>query len=631
MINFNEMNLKPEIIMALEDMGFENPMPIQEEVIPLVSSNLDVIAQAPTGTGKTCAFGIPVVNSVNLETEDVQVLILCPTRELVIQTENELKEVATYCKGIKILSIYGGQNIDRQLAGLRKKPQIIIGTTGRVMDHLRRRTLKLTTLKVLVLDEVDEMLDMGFREDIDIILETAPKQRQTLLFSATMPKEIIEISKRYQTDPVSVKTQHEESDIPNINQYYVSVEEAKKIDMLVEILKEKKYFLALVFCNTKKRVDELSSHLSSLGLNCDALHGDLRQHNRDKTMKKFRSGETQILVATDVAARGIDVNNIEAVFNFDVPHDEEYYVHRIGRTARANKDGDAYTFVSEKQSYVIKNFERYTKNVILKADFLKESQEISIDRKLFDKTLQLAKRGGVDAVKAFVETELETLRQKNSKIELLDITAALLLQLNDGDKVKTVTLSAPPKLAMKEGRGRGRQAGVKFFMNIGSRDKCDADSIAKFISLKANISPDKILGVNCLENYSFATVTDGLNDEMTSLNGMKFNKRILAVEEASNDRERKPAKKAAQSSTEIQNKPAPSAKPLRNFDKTKNSSYPKRDYKPTDDFSSSKPKSRSKNGTDNVRDISDGSASPKRKGYVAFNKKEKNTSSGRKN
>ena len=306
---------------------------------PPIFEGKDIIGQAQTGTGKTCAFGIPAIEMLDSSVSGVQVLVLCPTRELAIQVSEELKNVCKYKKGIKILPIYGGQSIDRQIMALKGKPQIIIGTPGRVMDHMRRHTLKLGSLKMIILDEADEMLNMGFREDIDIILEDIPADRQTLLFSATMPKEILELTKLYQKEPALIKTVHKELTIPSIEQFYLEVRESSKLELLCRLIDAKNIKLGLVFCNTKKRVDELTSSLQTRGYSAEALHGDMKQSERDRVMTKFRKGTIDILVATDVAARGIDVNNIEAVFNYDIPSDEEYYVHRIGQDRPCRKNG----------------------------------------------------------------------------------------------------------------------------------------------------------------------------------------------------------------------------------------------------------------------------------------------------
>ena len=362
---FKELNLSSEVQRALSEMGFEEATPIQSKAIPYILDGRDILGQAQTGTGKTCAFGIPAIDMVDPNVHGVQVLALCPTRELAIQVSEELKNVCKYKKGIKILPIYGGQSIDRQIMALKNKPQIIVGTPGRVMDHMRRRTLKLANLKMMILDEADEMLNMGFREDIDVILEDLPEERQTLLFSATISREIKEITKLYQKNPEHIVTVHKELTIPSIEQYYLEVRESSKLELLCRLIDAKNVKLGLVFCNTKKRVDELTSALQTRGYSAEALHGDMKQSERDRVMTKFRKGHIDILVATDVAARGIDVNNIEAVFNYDIPSDEEYYVHRIGRTGRAGKKGVSYSFVFGRDIFKLKDIQRYTKSEIL--------------------------------------------------------------------------------------------------------------------------------------------------------------------------------------------------------------------------------------------------------------------------
>ncbi len=361
---FKDLELSKEVQKAIMEMGFEEATPIQSKAIPHIMNKSDVIGLAQTGTGKTCAFGIPAIEMIDTSNEKVQVLILCPTRELAIQITEELKNVSKYKTGVKLLPIYGGQQIDRQIIALKRHPQIIIGTPGRIMDHMRRNTLKFVNLKMIILDEADEMLNMGFREDIDTILEKVPTERQTLLFSATMSPEIKELTTKYQKAPIFIKTNHKEVTVANIEQYYIEIREAAKLDVLTRIIDANSIKLSLVFCKTKKRVDELCGNLQMRGYVAEALHGDMRQNQRDLVMGKFRKGKIDILIATDVAARGIDVDNIEAVFNFDIPNDEEYYVHRIGRTGRAGKSGIAYTFVSGREIYKLKEIQKYTKSNI---------------------------------------------------------------------------------------------------------------------------------------------------------------------------------------------------------------------------------------------------------------------------
>jgi ATP-dependent RNA helicase DeaD len=346
-------------------MGFEETTTIQAQSIPYMLEGRDVIGQAPTGTGKTAAFGITVLERIDPKKKELQAVILCPTRELAIQVAGEIKKISKYKKGIEILPIYGGQPIDRQIKALKKDVQIITGTPGRVMDHLNRRTLKMEGVKIIILDEADEMLDMGFREDIETIIKKIPKQRQTIFFSATMPKAILDLTKKYQNNPQFIKLVHKEMTVPNVEQFYIEVKQQAKPEALARLIDYYNLKLSLVFCNTKKRVDELVEDLKMRGYLADGLHGDMQQKQRDIVMSRFRKREIDVLVATDVAARGIDVGDLEAVFNYDIPTDDEYYVHRIGRTARAGKAGLAFTFVIGKEVYRIRQIQQFTKTKII--------------------------------------------------------------------------------------------------------------------------------------------------------------------------------------------------------------------------------------------------------------------------
>lgn len=357
-LKFEELNLSAEILDAIKDMGFEEASPIQSEAIPLILQGKDLIGQAQTGTGKTAAFGIPIIEKINPDSKELQAIILCPTRELVIQVAEELKKIIKYKENISVVAIYGGQEIDRQLRALRKGPQIIIGTPGRTMDHMRRGSIKMDTVGIVVLDEADEMLDMGFREDMEIILQDTPKTRQTVLFSATMAQDILYLTGKFQKDPVIVNVANKKRNMPKIQQIYFEVQDKNKPEVLSRLIDLHNVKLALVFCNTKSQVDQLVEILKTRGYFADALHGDMSQNQRDRVMNGFRNGVIEILVATDVAGRGIDVNDVEAVFNFDLPRDDEDYIHRIGRTARAGKSGLAFTFVTGKQVYNLKRIER---------------------------------------------------------------------------------------------------------------------------------------------------------------------------------------------------------------------------------------------------------------------------------
>ncbi|HMB44244.1 MAG TPA: DEAD/DEAH box helicase [Candidatus Methanoperedens sp.] len=362
---FKDLKISRDIQKAITDMGFEEPTPIQTQSIPHILEGKDVIGQAQTDTGKTAAFGIATLDRIDPKNLAVQAVILCPTRELAIQVSEELKKLSRYKKGIEILPVYGGQPIDRQIRALKKGVQVIIGTPGRVMDHMERRTLRLDNVKIIILDEADEMLDMGFREDIETIMKKIPKERQTILFSATMSKAILDLTKKYQTRPQMIKLAHKEMTVPEVEQFYYEVKSQAKPEVLSRLIDINDLKLSLVFCNTKRRVDELVDNLKSRGYLADGLHGDLQQRQRDIVMSKFRRKEIEILVATDVAARGIDVGDIEAVFNYDIPPDDEYYVHRIGRTARAGKAGRAFSFVTGREVYRIRQIQQFTKARII--------------------------------------------------------------------------------------------------------------------------------------------------------------------------------------------------------------------------------------------------------------------------
>ena len=355
---YRNSDIDERIIRAVEEMGFEHMTPIQEQAIPVFMSGKDVIGQAQTGTGKTAAFGIPILQKIDPEHKGLQAIILCPTRELAMQAADELRKFSKYMHGIKVLPIYGGQDIVKQIKNLKGGVQIIVGTPGRVMDHMRRHTLKMDQVHTVVLDEADEMLNMGFREDIETILKEVPEERQTGLFSATMPKPILEITKKYQKEAVFLKMTPKEVTIPLIKQAYYQVQHKDKEEVLCRLMDYYDPARALIFCNTKRMVDELTEHLKKRGYAVEGLHGDLSQHQRDTVMNLFKNGHAAVLIATDVAARGIDVDNVEAVFNYDVPEDIEYYVHRIGRTGRAGKTGRSFTLVTGREIYKVRDIER---------------------------------------------------------------------------------------------------------------------------------------------------------------------------------------------------------------------------------------------------------------------------------
>lgn len=358
---FSELGLSPEILKAIDKLGFEQASPIQAEAIPVLLQGRDIVGQSQTGSGKTAAFAIPAVEKVDPKLRAVQVLILCPTRELAVQVSEEVHKLAFFKRGIQPLPIYGGQSYERQYYGLQQGAQIVIGTPGRLMDHMRRGTLRLDKLKMIILDEADVMLDMGFREDIEFVLQALPAERQTVFFSATMPRPIQDLIQKFAKEPQSVKIEQKAMTVSTVEQVYYEVDRRFKLELLTRIIDIHDLKLGIIFCNTKRMVDDLVDHLNAQGYSADRLHGDMGQNQRDRVMQKFRKSGLEFLVATDVAARGIDVDDVQVVFNYDLPYDVEDYVHRIGRTGRAGRSGRAISFVAGRELFQIQHIERYTK------------------------------------------------------------------------------------------------------------------------------------------------------------------------------------------------------------------------------------------------------------------------------
>lgn len=348
--SFEEMDLSKEVLRAIKDMGFTTPSTVQAKTIPLMMSGADVNAIAPTGTGKTCAFGIPMLEYVQLNEPEVQEVVLAPTRELALQIGDELTKLAKYIKGCRIAVLYGGQPIPKQLAALKRKPQILVATPGRLLDHMNRGNVHLNAVHTMVLDEADEMLNMGFVKDVTRIIEATPDERQMVLFSATTNQDVLTIVWKYQHDPIEVTVEATKQDRPQIAQYVISTEQNKKIDHLLYLLDADVYQRVMIFCNTKFMTDRLTERLKKEGYQAECIHGDVKQSQRNVVMNDFRRGKFPILIATDVAARGIDVDDVEAVINFDLPAENEYYLHRIGRTGRAHKHGVSFSLVTFQES-----------------------------------------------------------------------------------------------------------------------------------------------------------------------------------------------------------------------------------------------------------------------------------------
>lgn len=494
-IKFEELPISSDIKKAVADMGFEEPSPIQEKAIPQILDGKDVTGQAQTGTGKTAAFGIPAIEMIETDNKKLQVVILCPTRELAIQAAEEVNKLAKYKEDLKVLAVYGGQPIDRQIKALKRGVQIIIGTPGRVIDHINRKTLKIDDVKMVVLDEADEMLDMGFREDIETIIEGMPEERQTILFSATMPKPILDLSRKYQKNPELVKVVHKQLTVPNIEQKYLEVKESAKLEVLSRLIDMCNPKLSVIFCNTKKRVDEVVAQLQSRGYFADGLHGDMKQPQRDRVMGKFRNGTIEILVATDVAARGIDVDDVEIVFNYDLPQDEEYYVHRIGRTGRAGRTGVAYTFVAGKAIRKLKDIERYTKTKIKRQEVPSVSDVEEFKTGIFlEKVKNVIEEGHlgkyIDSVEKLLDEDYAS----------IDVAAALLKMAMGEEKKEELDLA-------DEIGDTGAEAGmVRLFINIGRNNKIQAKDVIGAIAGETGIAGKLIGKIDIYEKFTFVEV-----------------------------------------------------------------------------------------------------------------------------
>ena len=461
--SFTELGLSQELLKAVEDLGFEEPSPIQVLAIPALLTGKDAVGQAQTGTGKTAAFGLPILEKI-ASGKSVQALVLCPTRELAIQVSEELSKLAVHKRGVSVLPIYGGQPIERQLRALAKGAQVVVGTPGRVIDHLQRGTLRLNEARIVVLDEADEMLDMGFREDIELILEQSPADCQRVLFSATMPQPIRELSKRFLREPEMLTIAHKMLTVPAIEQVYYEVRPYQKMDALCRVLDSQGFRKALVFCATKRSVDEITVHLQQRGYQADGLHGDMNQTQRDRVMSRFRTDGIEILVATDVAARGIDVDDVDAVINYDIPHDVEGYVHRIGRTGRAGREGKAFTFVTVREQYKIREIIRYTKARIQPGQ-LPTLRDVSNIRtsKLLDEVRQTLAESSLDRWRGLGE-DFQTEHFPDGDASSRDISAALLKLLMQRDfgnqdnvgEVDELTMAPQRPAKNAEAKSKGR-------------------------------------------------------------------------------------------------------------------------------------------------------------------------------
>lgn len=540
-LNFTELSLSSEIQKAVGDMGFVEATPIQSEAIPVLLEGYDVIGQAQTGTGKTAAFGIPLLELIDTRDKVTSALVMCPTRELAVQVAQEIKKLAKYKKGIAVLAVYGGEQIQKQINALKRAVHVVVGTPGRIMDHLDRKTLDLSDLKMVVLDEADEMLNMGFREDMEAILKHAPKERQTVLFSATMPKPILELTKKFQHDPKLIKVTKSELTVSSIEQGYYDIKVAQKADVISQLIEQHGLKLMLVFCNTKRKTDEVTEQFQQMGYKAEAIHGDLRQNQRNNVLSRFKRGDVNILVATDVAARGIDVENVEAVFNFDLPLDAENYVHRIGRTGRAGKSGRAYSFVTGRNDMAkLRDIEAYTKVKIERQHLPSGKERIDLAKsKLATRLKVLIEEGDTDRYEAMIADF------KHEGINLHQLAASLL-------KMHFAPMMTPVREVSERSsergdherdrdrgkgkkQGRGKHSGeanmVRLFLSVGKKDKISKGDIVGGISGLAGIDSSNIGVIDIYDKFSFVEVdTHFLNKVLSKVNGNKIKSRKVSIE-----------------------------------------------------------------------------------------------------
>lgn len=493
------MKIKEEIKQAIKEMGFVNLTPIQEQTIPLLLMGKDVIGNSHTGTGKTAAFGIPLLEMIDFTSDEIQALIITPTRELSVQIKAELSNIAKYIENCRIVNVYGGEIITRQFQQLRKKPQIIIGTPGRIIDHLKRKTMSFEMIKYLVLDEADEMLKMGFVEDIETIFNFTPSNRQTLMFSATMPKRIVDLARKYLVNPEVITSVGEDKTNQDISQYFYKVKKENKTEAIYRLLNIYRPNLALIFCNTKVMVDKLTQELIDRKINCDKIHGDLPQTTRLDVLGKFHNGIIEVLVATDVAARGLDIKNVEAVFNYDVPEKADYYIHRIGRTGRIGNIGYSFTLVSKGEMRKIDEIERLSKSKIKKRNI-----------PTYEKVIDVKNTKFIEEIKEIVNNEnlekeyqiLNTLIDDNLKED--EIIAALLKKLNALEMNHNNIADINESFNAVVHQNKDNQ--VRFHINIGKSSNLTVSDILDFVKSNVKINPREIQDIAILSDFSFFSV-----------------------------------------------------------------------------------------------------------------------------
>ncbi|MGL5379640.1 DEAD/DEAH box helicase [Clostridium sp.] len=520
-LKFSDLGLKDTLLKSINELGFEKPSQIQAQAIPVAIEGHDLIGQAQTGTGKTAAFGCGIINHITSK-DGLSAIILAPTRELAIQVNDELARLSKY-DNLTILPIYGGEPINHQIRALKRNVNIVVGTPGRVLDHIKRKTLSLDGVKFLVLDEADEMLNMGFIDDLEDIIKQLPEERQTLLFSATMPAPIKKLAKRYMNkDAKHIAIEKSAMTVSKIKQHFFEVAPKTRFEALCRILDFDNPTSAIIFCRTKKGVDELVEGMQGRGYVVEGMHGDMSQAHRLRTLKKFKEGSLNFLIATDVAARGIDVESITHVINYDLPQDVESYVHRIGRTGRANREGTAYSLISPKEYSMLKQIKSVTKGDITKKSIP------TVDEIFSNKSTTILSDVSAILNDGDFERFLPVAVELNKQFDSVEVIAALIKSKFNDDLLSTYTsnsLEAP------------KSEDVRLFFSIGRRDGINPKSLVNFIKDTARVKASAIGDIDILENFAFVNVTPDVKDKiMDKCIGLKLNKRKVNIEVANKKR-----------------------------------------------------------------------------------------------
>lgn len=535
-MEFKDLQINEQILNGIARKEFTTLTEIQEKVIPFALSGKDLLGQAPTGTGKTLAFTIPILDKIDEEKRVCQALIIAPTRELAMQITSDINEISYYMN-VKAVTLYGGELIDKQITALRRKPQVIVATPGRLLDHVNRGTVSLDNVKIVVLDEADEMLDMGFREDINAILDKVP-EHQTMLFSATFSNDIEEIAYKYMNDPKKIAVNHGSLTVERIDQKYILCAEKDKIEVISRIIEVREFKIVMIFCNTKKSVDEVTSALLTRGFLAEALHGDMKQMQRDRVMARFREGTINVLVASDVAARGLDIENVDVVFNYDLPTDEEYYVHRIGRTGRASKDGLSISLITPKEKWRLYSIIRYAKTKIEQIQVPSLDKVIKLrTKRLLSRALEIASLNNnfedVDyesnKYMSIIEKQIEKFEDAPKDLLIKGFLSIIINADGKNNEIEEAKEEVNSRLA------KNSQGGVRMFITLGKRDNIRIYTITDMLVKNTSLSNAEINNVSLCDNFSFFEVPSEHVDEVLSLSDeIRYKGRRLRIEVTKN-------------------------------------------------------------------------------------------------